>query len=405
MAGPSVPAAGKAADGSFVSRWFAWSRRNAMRIDVGIAIFVSLFGLLGVLATADRLLELVLALGMTVPLAWRRRNPEISGFTVAVFAYASLALIGEPRPAAVGVLFAAYGLAAYGSTLAARAGIVAGALGMGIMGVLNTYEGAPMQARIANVVFAVILITVVWTFGMIRRFRINEVAGLTERARLLELEREQEMKLAAVEERTRIAREMHDIVAHSLTVVIAQADGGRYAGATNPDAAVDALSQISSTGRQALTDMRALLAVLREGDSRDLASAPGIDDIPPLLEDYRRSGVSTTLRVTGSPREISTGAALTAYRIVQESLTNVLKHVGPMATAEVRLSWGESELTVTITDDGRGLAGILPKPEAPGQGVLGMKERAQLYGGSVSAGPGEGGGYEVRASLPYRLAS
>ncbi|MCW4352329.1 histidine kinase [Hoyosella sp. YIM 151337] len=401
MSPPAVTRTGLGADGSLASRWFAWSRRNAARIDAALAAVVTMLGLLGSLTTEEGLVAVVLAVGTTVPIAWRRSRPALSGFTIAVFAYAQLLLIGQPQLATIGVLFAAYGLAAYAHAWAARLGLVLGALGMGMYGYISTYEGAAPQARAANVLFAVVLITVVWTFGMIRRFRMSEVAGLTERARLLELEREQEMKLAAISERTRIAREMHDIVAHSLTVVIAQADGGRYAAAAHPDAAAEALSQISATGRQALSDMRALLAVLRESDQRDLASAPGINDIETLIEDVRRSGVTITLRQNGEPREISTGAGLTAYRIVQESLTNVLKHVGPMATASVTLEWGANALAIAIIDDGRGLAGILPKHDSAGQGVIGMQERAQLYGGSLHARPHDAGGFEVRAVLPY----
>ncbi|WP_016935844.1 sensor histidine kinase, partial [Rhodococcus sp. R1101] len=204
--------------------------------------------------------------------------------------------------------------------------------------------------------------------------------ALTERNRLLELERLKEAELAATQERTRIAREMHDIVAHSLTAIIAQADGGRYAAAANPQTAADVLGTIADTGRRALTDMRSLLSVLREDSPREFTTTPGVDDVPALVEQVRASGLEVALVVDGRVREVSDGFGLSVYRIVQESLTNVLKHAGPRAHARVCLEWRSEMLVVEIVDDGRGAAALV-EARPGGQGLTGIEERARLHGG------------------------
>ena len=220
-------------------------------------------------------------------------------------------------------------------------------------------------------------------------------------AQLLELERDQEMRLAAATERARIARELHDVVAHSLSVVIAQADGGRYAGRTDPEAATGALEAIAATGRQALTDMRSLLGVLREGGGEEYAPQPDVAAIPALVEDVRGSGLDVDLIVEGEPQPLAAGPQLAAYRIVQESLTNVLKHAGPASRAWVRLQWRPDALELSVLDDGRGASAAMVDSDGDGQGLRGMRERAQLHRGRLEAGPRHGGGFGVHAALPY----
>jgi signal transduction histidine kinase len=213
------------------------------------------------------------------------------------------------------------------------------------------------------------------------------------------------MRLAATAERARIARELHDVVAHSLSVVIAQADGGLYAGRTEPAAATGALEAIGATGRQALTDMRALLGVLREDGGQVYAPQPDVAAIPGLVEDVRASGLDVDLIEEGSPQQLPTGPQLAAYRIVQESLTNVLKHAGPASRAWVRLHWRADSLELSVVDDGRGASAALDAaPDGAGQGLRGMRERATLHGGHLEAGPRVGGGFGVHAALPYRAA-
>ncbi|GGC66157.1 sensor histidine kinase [Hoyosella rhizosphaerae] len=399
---PSASTWRRRSGASFVERWFAFTRRHWLGIDIGLAAFVTLFGLFGVLAGASHPIDLVVALGLTIPLAWRRMRPALSGYTVAAFAFLSLAVSDTNPPAAVGVLFALYGLAAYSSPLASRLAYPLAIVGMSLAALAPSmsYERS-FGATVINVAFASAVATAVYLSGLVRRYRINEVAGLTERARLLEIEREQETRLAAITERTRIAREMHDIVAHSLTVVIAQADGGRYAAKSDVGAAIDALTQISATGRQALTDMRALLSVLRDDSPRETSSTPQVGDIAALVKEVRRSGLDIAVNTEGEPRELPSGVSLTAYRIVQESLTNVLKHAGPIATVSIDMHWTNDALKLEVVDDGKGIAGILPKAEGVGQGIRGMQERARLYGGVVDAQPTASGGYKVSATLPY----
>jgi signal transduction histidine kinase len=192
---------------------------------------------------------------------------------------------------------------------------------------------------------------------------------------------------------------MHDIVAHSLTAMIAQADGGRYVAAANPEAAAGALTTIAETGRRALTDMRSLLAVLREDTPREFTATPGLDDLDALVRQMRGSGLDVTYTVAGQSRDLPAGTQLSVYRIVQESLTNVLKHAGPRAHADVTLEWRPEMLVVEVVDDGRGAAALVEAPPG-GQGLTGVEERARLHGGRAVAGPRAGGGYRVRAELP-----
>lgn len=382
-------------------RWYRWSAAHAVGIDRVEAAFLTVACLLS--AVGGGAAAAVVSLGMTVPLAWRRSRTVVSGFVVAAFAVAHLLLIRDTLlPSVLAVPIALYAFAAYTPRWSSYTALVI-AIGGAAVGGLEyfAYDGRGWEQAVVTSTFLVVFVLAVWAFGDLRRVRLKEFEGLSERARLLELERAQEAELAALGERTRIAREMHDIVAHSLTVVIAQADGGRYSAAQDPQAAVDALETIAATGRQALTDMRALLSVLREDRPREFAAVPGAADIDGLITELRRGGLDVHLRVTGAPRDVSAGAGLTAYRIVQESLTNVLKHAGPGAQARVDVRWGENELELVVTDDGRGGAAALIEASPGGQGVIGMTERAKLHGGTLAAGPVAGGGYRVRARLPY----
>ena len=209
-----------------------------------------------------------------------------------------------------------------------------------------------------------------------------------------------ERALAASDERARIAREMHDVVAHTLSVVVAQADGGRFAGAQNPALASHALATIAEVGRSALSEMRSLLGVLRDSDSdAALGPQPSLADIPTLVASMRDGGLAVSFVTTGTPRTVPIGAGLAVYRIVQEALTNVLKHAGPSVTAFVQLQWEADAVTATVSDDGRGAAA---HSDGKGTGLAGMRERTAVFNGTLDAGPKAGGGYLVRARLPFR---
>jgi signal transduction histidine kinase len=347
---------------------------------------------------------LVLGVLLVTPLAWRRIAPVPAAAVVVAAGLLELRVSDDFLAANVAALVMVYSLAAYAPRWAGRAGLIVGLVGALLAGVRYFSVGytlVDLDATLLTTGAIAVSVVAAWALGDLRRARAQRMAGLEERARLLELERDQEMRLATTAERARIAREMHDVVAHSLSVVIAQADGGRYAGKADPQAATDALEAIAATGRQALTDMRALLGVLRDGGGEEYAPQPDVAAIPALVEDVRASGLDVDLIVDGAPRPMPAGPQLAAYRIVQESLTNVLKHAGPAGRAWVRLQWRPDGLELSVLDDGRG-AGAAMAGDGMGQGLRGMRERAQLHGGRLEAGPRHGGGFGVHAALPYR---
>ena len=209
-----------------------------------------------------------------------------------------------------------------------------------------------------------------------------------------------EAQLAAAAERARIAREMHDVVAHTLSVVVAQADGGRFAARTDPEAAARTLDTIADVSRSALTEMRGLLGLLRDSDGEAaLGPQPSLDDIPALVAATREGGLDVAYVTTGTPRPLPIGAGLVLYRVAQEALTNVLKHAGPGVKAFVQLTWEGADAVLTIADDGRGAAA---RGDGSGQGIIGMQERVTIFGGTLAAGPRAGGGFLVRARLPLQ---
>ncbi|SDF71358.1 sensor histidine kinase [Klenkia brasiliensis] len=390
-------------------------RAHPFAVDVGIAVALGLVTVVlggGGVGTAT---DVLVSLGLLVPLAWRRTAPVPAAAVVAVVGLAQVGLTSSFLAANVAVPMMVYALAAYAPRWASRTGLALGLLGAGVaalryFGGYSYSAGSPVfygrgLLDLALTAGAIgVLVVACWAIGTVKRGRIQREAALAERAQLLELERDQEMRLAATTERARIAREMHDVVAHSLSVVIAQADGGRYAGRADPEAAVGALEEIAATGRQALADMRALLGVLREDGGQEFAPQPDVAAVPALVDDVRRSGLDIDLLVEGEPRDLPTGSQLAAYRIVQESLTNVLKHAGPASRAWVRLQWRTDALELSVLDDGRGAAAAIVDPEGRdglGQGLTGMRERAQLHGGRLEAGPRHGGGFGVHAVLPY----
>jgi len=400
-----------------LDRLAGWVRAHPFAVDVMSTGTAVLF--LALLPYRSRGVgdELMVSLLLLAPLAWRRRNPVPAAAVVVVAGLLELAVINSFLPANVAVLVTIYTLAAYAPRWAGRTGLVVGLVGSVLAAfryftsVFDPYtSGSPASALVQTALFSgAIGVTVVaaWALGDLRRARMQQLSSLQERARLLELEHDQEMRLAASTERARIAREMHDVVAHSLSVVIAQADGGRYAGEADPAAATQALDQISATGRQALTDMRALLGVLREDGGQEYAPQPDIAAIKQLVTDVQASGLDVDLIVEGSPVPMPAGPQLAAYRIVQESLTNVLKHAGPASRAWVRLQWRTDALELAVLDDGRGAAAAVAEADGPvttgsGHGLLGMRERAELHGGRLTAAPRHGGGFGVHAVLPYR---
>ena len=366
---------------------------------------------------------------MCASLAWRRARPLASA---AVFAGAGALQVLTPGTvltfADVALLVFVYSVTAHGPERTRLWALLGGSAGA-VVAVLRYYlldalqgastvvdadgtvisEGDSLTGIVGTMLFvsafAVLLVVVAWGAGLLRRARLARTEALRERARFVEAGRDQQLRLAAQAERARIARDLHDVVAHSLAVMITQADGGRYAARTDPDAAVAALETIAETGRTALAEMRRLLGVLRDEapQPHNTTPQPGLDDLAGLVEGLRSGGLAVTLESRGEPAPLPQGMGVAAYRIVQEGLTNVLKHAGPEATARVFVWWSPSALTVDVVDDGRG-AGALSMPDGQGHGLLGMRERAAVYGGSVQAGPMPGGGFGVRAVFPLAVA-
>ncbi|MGJ4170450.1 histidine kinase [Corynebacterium jeikeium] len=238
------------------------------------------------------------------------------------------------------------------------------------------------------VLLTVLTVALMWLTGRYSLRRDQAVEALAARA-----------ELATVSERNRIARELHDIVAHSLTVVIAQADGGRYAGRKDPDKAIEALDTIAARGRSALTQMRELLSVLHEDapSPRSTSVTPGVAGVPDLVEDAKRSGVQVQLKVIGEPRQLDEVRDLSVYRIVQESLTNVLKHAGSVP-AQVRLEWEPARVFISV-DNAPGDEQI----EGSGRGLTGIRQRVAIHGGTARWGASAvyPGGWNVTATVPY----
>jgi signal transduction histidine kinase len=237
--------------------------------------------------------------------------------------------------------------------------------------------------------------------GLYSATRRAYLAELHDRAERLERERDQQGALAAAAERARIAREMHDIVAHHLTVMITLSDAAIAASAASPERAAEVMRSVSATGRRALADTRRLLGVLHQRPGQDageaLAPVPDLTQLDILIEQVRSAGLDTTLEIHGEAPDLPAGVQLTVYRLVQEALTNTLKHGGSGARASVRLRFLPGELRVDVDDDGAGVTA--PAPASIGSGLVGMQERVHAYGGDVQTGPRQAGGWRVSARL------
>jgi signal transduction histidine kinase len=380
---------------------YAWVRRHPRLVDGVLAAALLLAGIAPGLARGN-LLFIPVALGLAVPVVFRRANP-IGSYAVAVVAGGIQVALGiRPIATDLAILILLYTLAAYCSRRVSVWGLAVCLVGSAI-GVLRWSDltGPPgVQGRVIveTVVFAGPAL-LAWVLGDSMRYRRAYYANLEDRAARLERERDAQARVAAVAERARIARELHDVIAHNVSVMVVQADGASYTLATDPGRAKEALAAISATGRQALAEMRRMLGVLRreeDGRSEARAPQPGIGELGELLDQARTAGLPVSFTVEGTPQPLPGGVALAAYRIVQESLTNTRKHAGPVASASVVLRYSDDALVLAISDDGRGAAA----PDGPGHGLTGMRERVAMYGGSVAAGPRPGGGFEVVATLP-----
>jgi signal transduction histidine kinase len=362
--------------------------RHPLAADALLALGVLALSSVGV-AHEHLAASLAFSLALVAPLVWRRRAPLPVFLLIAAIAFAQwladLLLVAD-----IALLVAIYTVAAHESRR--RLAVAAAILEVGI--VLAVIRWADGQ-EVLVVVFLTGMATAASVLGVNVQTRRAYLASLEERAAQLERERDQQGRLAAAAERARIAREMHDIVAHNLSVMVALADGAEFMAGADPQRSAGAMEQVSRTGRHALGEMRRLLGVLREDDAAELAPQPGLADLDALLEQVRTAGLPVTLETSGMPIPLGAGAELTVYRLVQEALTNTLKHAGADARATVRLRYDDSGIDVEVTDDGRGRAHV----SAGGQGLSGMRERAAVYGGAIEAGPRTGGGWRVHTRL------
>jgi signal transduction histidine kinase len=334
-------------------------------------------------------------LALAIPLLWRSRWPLPIFLLTAAVAFAQWA-IGIRVFGDAALLVSMYTVASREEPRTALA--AAAVLQLGI--VLATLQWGHEQ-KLGSFVGLTGLAAAAGILGLNTRHRRRLVQSLHERADRLERERDQQVKLAAAAERARIARELHDVVAHNLTVMIALSDGAGYALRDDPDQAHSALETASRTGRLALAEMRRLLGVLRDDDSSSAAPnhspQPGVPEIDELVAQVRAAGLPVSYQVSPRARALPDGVQLTLFRIVQEALTNTLKHAGPSATAQVDLIANGAEVRVSVADTG---AMSTPANGNGGSGLRGMRERAAVYSGIVEAGPRPEGGWRVDARLP-----
>ncbi|GIL30363.1 hypothetical protein NUM_56170 [Actinocatenispora comari] len=344
----------------------------------------------------------LIGLGMAVTLLPRRRWPVQVFAVTCVLGLLQLILAERLQAYDIAVLLAMYTVVKYADRMAwawlAAATVV---VGCGVFGLIGT--GTPPVTWYRRGLTLLIWAIPVWLTGLVLRTRLLYVRSLEERARTAEQERDQRARLAVADERSRIARELHDVVAHSLAVMIAQADGASYALAGDPATARDAVRTVADTGRGALGEMRRLVAVLRDHGADDPAAdrrTERLNDLSVLLDGFQRAGLRVSVTTSGRPRPLPPGLELAGYRIVQESLTNVLKHAGAGTDTTVEIGYRPESVTVTVLDGGS-LDSAVPDPVPGGHGLLGMRERVGVYGGTFSAGPRRGApGWRVAATLP-----
>ncbi|GAB1332184.1 sensor histidine kinase [Streptomyces sennicomposti] len=340
---------------------------------------------------------LALQAGLVLPLLWRRRKP-MATFGVIAAVFVLQWSLGAALRADIALFIALYSLALHGRL---RQLPWAGAVMAGAM-LLVAVRASPAVSVWDALFFLLSTATAALAVGLMIRIRRAQLAGLREKATRLEIERDQRSRLATATERTRVAREMHDIVGHNLAVIITLADAGAYATDIAPERGKEALRLIGDTGRQALGELRRVLGVLRDAgdapaDGPELSPQPGIADIGALCATVRAAGLEVVYRTSGDVEALDSGVQLTVYRIVQEALTNTMKHAADDARVNLAVVVTGARLSIRVQDTGPATPSGPPNEE--GHGLVGMRERAALYGGTVSAGPTGGGGWSVEAVL------
>jgi signal transduction histidine kinase len=369
-------------------------------VEFALALGAASLSIVG-LATQHRLdtSTLVFCGALCLPLLLLRRNPRLCFAVVALVALVQW-LVSAPQLADFAVLISLYRVALESELV--EVAIAAGVVELGaIIAALRWSPSEPLKIWVGLTGLA----TAAGVLGITVRQRRALLHSLHEKAARLEVERDQEGRLGAAAERARIAREMHDIVAHNLSVMVALADGATYAMESSPERASDATQRISVTGRQALLEMRRLLGVLREegpAGAQPLAPQPGLDRLDDLLERVQAAGIPVTMNLDGDPRQLPDGVQLTVFRVAQEALTNTLKHAPRPASAHLALRCERGAVELEVTDTGSAVppgSAASWLTEGSGRGLRGMRERAAAYGGRLDAGPGPHGGWRVSLRL------
>ena len=381
-------------------------------VEAVIIVLAVLVGVVGGAVLGP--IGLLIGLVQILPLPWRRARPLLVAIVVATGCLLQLVVLDQPHPANVAVLVVVYSAAAFGDRRTSRL-----VLGLALVGaVLAGVDWRPrfggfwdLTGVLINAVFLGLFVGVAWVLGDVVRRRHAVIERLREQNRALARDHAQRTRLAAQDERASIAREMHDVVAHSLAVVVVQGDGALYAAraalerppAIGPDRealehAASTLETLAQTARSSLAETRKLVGVLREeGAGAEYAPPRGLAHLDELADGVRESGLPVHLAVRGRVDDLPAEVDLAAYRVVQESLTNALKHAGPDAHVDVDVLRTPSVLLVRVTDDGLGLS---PDSDGDGNGILGMAERVEVLGGHVQAGPRPRSGWEVVATIP-----
>ena len=378
----------------WAQRWGDWVVALALAAEVEFELWAHAPA--GLVVTGGRAPLAVLFGLVTVPLAWRRRAP------VAVLFVATCALVvvaflirhsgGVPLGVFLALIVAFYSLGAHCQE---RRALRVGAGVLATIAAVDLTRGGVFEAHGARPA-AWLVFAVAWLVGRDFHRRRREVSLLRDRATRLEREREERARTAVAEERGRIARELHDVVAHSVSVMVVQAQAGpRLLG--DVEQARGVFRAIEASGREALVELRRLLGILRTGDEQlAIGPQPGLGSLRSLVEQVREAGLPVELRVEGEPVQLPPGVDLSAYRIVQEALTNTLKHAG-RAQATIVLRYEQAALELEISDNGAGTSAAM---NGSGHGLIGMRERVALYGGVLETGAADSGGYHVRARLP-----
>jgi signal transduction histidine kinase len=382
--------------------WATRLRQNPEVVDGIVSVLLFALMTASVLTKTVRPIEhpndigtYLLAIGLAAPYGFHRRAPYLATAVelTSLLVYAAIGYAAFPGISAFALLF---GIALHNDRAHSVTAFVATEASLITAIILEPTGVVDRSSGVATALGAV----VAWLAGDNLRQRRARWATLREQNRLLEREREEQARQAVIEERVQIARELHDVVAHAMSVIAVQSGVGRHVGAADPVEAQRALAAIETTSRSALIEMRRLLGVLRQESDAPAQTmpAPSLREVPSLIRQVADGGLTAALHIEGAPLDIPSGLDLSAYRIIQEALTNAIKHGGPRA--DVVISYSDQDVTVEVDNDGSLNRDRGQRSVVPGHGIIGMRERVAMFGGELTAAPRPGGGFRVFARLP-----